>query len=40
MTRLIRENAACRARYELVKRSQTLLSTEVDNAAFEYEYSR
>ena len=40
MTRLIRENAACRARYELVKGSQKLLSAEVDNAAFEYEYSR
>ena len=40
MTRLIRENAACRARYELVKGSQTLLSAEVGNAAFEYEYSR
>ena len=40
MTRLIRENAACRARYELMKGSQKLLSTEVENAAFEYEYSR
>ena len=40
MTRLIRENAACRARYELMKGSQKLLSAEVDNAAFEYEYSR
>ena len=40
MTRLIRENAACRACYELVKGSQKLLSTELDNAAFEYEYSR
>ena len=40
MTRLIRENAACRARYELVKGRKKLLSAEVDNAAFEYEYSR
>lgn len=40
MTRLIRESVACRARYELTKGSQTLLSTEADNAAFEYEYSR
>ena len=40
MTRLIRENAACLARYELTKGSRKLLSAEVDNAAFEYEYSR
>lgn len=40
MTRLIRENAACRARYELVKGDQTLLAVESDNAAFEYEYDR
>lgn len=40
MTRLIRENAACRARYELMKGRKKLLSAEVDNAAFEYEYSR
>ena len=40
MTRLIRENAACRARYELTKGSRKLLSAEVKNASFEYEYSR
>lgn len=40
MTRLIRENAACRARYEFVKGDQKLLSVEADNAAFEYEYDR
>lgn len=40
MTRLIRENAACRARYELVKGNRRLLSLEADNAAFEYEYSQ
>ncbi len=40
MTRLIRENAACRARYELVKGGRRLLSVEADNAAFEYEYDR
>lgn len=38
MTRLIRENAACRARYELVKGGRTLMSSEADNAAFEFEY--
>lgn len=40
MTRLIRENASCRARYELTKGGQKLLSVEAENAAFEYEYSR
>ena len=40
MTRLIRENASCRVRYELIKGSQKLLSSEADNAAFEYEYRR
>lgn len=40
MTRLIRENAACRARYELVKGGRKLLSEEAENAAFEYEYDR
>ena len=38
MTRLIRENAACRARYALTRGDRTLLSLEADNAAFEYEY--
>lgn len=38
MTRLIRENVACRARYRLSEGGRTLLSLESDRAAFEYEY--
>lgn len=38
MTRLIRENVACHARYYFAKDNQTILSFETTNAAFEYEY--
>lgn len=39
MSRLIRENAACRAHYELIRDGRTLLSLDADNAAFEDEYT-
>lgn len=38
MTRTIRENAACRAAYQLQEKSRTILEFSADNAAFEYEY--
>ncbi|MBQ8934943.1 MAG: hypothetical protein IJ049_00860, partial [Oscillospiraceae bacterium] len=38
MTRLIRENAACHARYHLSRGGRTLLSVESFRASFEYEY--
>jgi hypothetical protein len=38
MTRLIRENTSCRARYQFRKGAQTLLSLDTTRAAFEYEY--
>ena len=37
MVRLVRENAACRARYLFTKGKETLLSLETANASFEYE---
>lgn len=38
MTRLIRENAACHAKYSFIKKGKTILSVETSKAAFEYEY--
>lgn len=38
MTRTIRENLACRARYQLCRGKQTLLALESTTASFEYEY--
>lgn len=38
MTRLIRENVACHARYQLHHRGHTVWSLETTKAAFEYEY--
>lgn len=38
MARLIRENAACHARYHLSRGGRTLLSAESFRASFEYEY--
>ena len=38
MTRTIRENVSCRARYCLKKGGRTLLGLETPSASFEYEY--
>lgn len=38
MTRTIRENVACHARYHLSKSGDTILEFETSKAAFEYEY--
>lgn len=38
MTRQIRENAACRARYRLTLDGRQILSFESCLASFEYEY--
>ena len=38
MTRIIRENAACHARYHLSENGKTILEFETTAASFEYEY--
>jgi len=38
MTRTIRENVACRARYQFCRRNQVLLDFETSKASFEFEY--
>jgi len=38
MTRIIRENVSCNARYRLSTKDHTILSFETSRAAFEYEY--
>lgn len=38
MTRIIRENAACRARYRFYKDGKALLDFETGGASFEFEY--
>ena len=38
MTRLVRENVACRARYELTQNGRRLFVLEAARAAFEYEF--
>lgn len=38
MTRSIRENVSCRAKYRFCMGNQTILDFEATNAAFEYEY--
>lgn len=38
MTRTIRENAACHARYHLSEKGRTILEFETVMASFEYEY--
>lgn len=38
MTRIIRENVACRAHYQFLKDGETILSFETDAASFELEY--
>lgn len=38
MTRVIRENVACRARYALRRGDEAILALETDGAAFEFEY--
>ena len=38
MARIIRENASCRAYYELRYNGHTILALEAPNASFEYEY--
>lgn len=38
MARSVRENVACRARYQFEIGKRTLLSLETEKAAFEYEY--
>lgn len=38
MTRMIRENVSCRARYHFCRNNHTILELETCRAAFEYEY--
>jgi hypothetical protein len=38
MTRLIRENPACRVQYEFRQRGRVTFEFEADQASFEYEY--
>lgn len=40
MVRTIHESAACRARYRLCRRGETIFELETDLASFEYEYPR
>jgi hypothetical protein len=38
MTRMIRENPACRARFRFTRGQEVLFDFETDRAGFEYEY--
>lgn len=40
MTRMIRENPACRARFHFTRGKEVLFDFETDRAGFEYEYDR
>ena len=39
MTRTIRENVVCRARYQLRRKNHILFDFETSEASFEYEYN-